>query len=85
MEISASQLQTKHRHLVDALRRGEDVTILYHGNPIGIAKPMGRSKVVEEPGADDFFGMHKGESIEKVENELRELRSGRGSRIRNAD
>ena len=77
MEISASQLQTKHRFLVDALHRGEEVTITYHGKAIGITKPILNNRIIEEPGADDFFGMHKSETMDTVEDELRRIRAGR--------
>ncbi|MFT6734313.1 MAG: antitoxin (DNA-binding transcriptional repressor) of toxin-antitoxin stability system [Polaribacter sp.] len=80
MEISASQLQTKHRFLVDALHRGEEVTITYHGKAIGITKPLLDKKLIEEPGADDFFGMHK-TSIDSVEEELRAIRVGSRNQI----
>ena len=40
MNITATQLQTQHNALIDALKRGESVTLSYHGQPLGIVDPV---------------------------------------------
>ena len=39
MQLSASQLQSQHKALIDALKRGETVEITYHGQTLGIVQP----------------------------------------------
>ncbi|WNB76761.1 hypothetical protein [Methylomonas koyamae] len=79
MQITASQLQTKHKALIDALKRGESVEITYHGQMLGIvhpAAPTVNSKE-QEAAMNEFFGMHRDSGIANVESELREIRKGR--------
>ena len=82
MQITVSQLQTKHGALVNALKRGEEVELTYHGKILGVVHP-----VSIDPGAsdvagamDDFFGMHKDLGADSVEEELRNIRQGRMKR-----
>lgn len=84
MQLSASQLQSQHKALIDALKRGESVEITYHGQTLGIvhpAKPAVNSKEQENAMAD-FFGMHNDLSLDTVEDELRVIRQGRRSSLR---
>ncbi|MDD2761251.1 MAG: hypothetical protein PHH11_13285, partial [Methylomonas sp.] len=39
MQLTASQLQSKHKALIDALKRGETVEITYHGQTLGVVHP----------------------------------------------
>ncbi|PPD03720.1 MAG: hypothetical protein CTY29_08700 [Methylobacter sp.] len=84
MQLTASQLQSKHKALIDALKRGETVEITYHGQTLGVVHPaMPTVKTQEQVAAmQKFFGMHRDSSIESVENELRAIRKGRRSDLR---
>lgn len=83
MNITATQLQTHHKALIDALKRGELVTLSYHGQPLGIVHPIASEEDKEQQveAMKQFFGMHKDRSsessYEKVENMLRDIRKGR--------
>lgn len=80
MQLTASQLQSKHKALIDALKRGETVEITYHGQTLGVVHPavLQIANVGEQEAAmAAFFGMHKERGIETVENELRKVRKGR--------
>ncbi|MCU7835156.1 MAG: hypothetical protein KZQ83_07850 [gamma proteobacterium symbiont of Taylorina sp.] len=83
MNITATQLQTQHKALIDALKRGETVNLSYHGQPLGIVMPVssGEDKLHQVEAMNQFFGMHKGPnfsaSSDVVESELREIRKGR--------
>jgi antitoxin (DNA-binding transcriptional repressor) of toxin-antitoxin stability system len=79
MQITTTQLQTDHNILIDALRRGELVEITDHGHMLGIAQPAKKiSNSVEQLAAmDAFFGIHKDQDLESVEEELRLIRQGR--------
>lgn len=83
MQITASQLQTKHKALIDALKRGESVEITYHGQTLGIvhpAAPTVNSKE-QEAAMNEFFGMHRDSGIANIESELRDIRKGRRSQL----
>ncbi len=79
MQLTASQLQSKHKALINALKRGETVEITYHGQTLGIVHPAISTANTEaqEAAMNDFFGMHKGVDIAAVEQELRQIRQGR--------
>ncbi|WP_163836099.1 hypothetical protein [Spartinivicinus ruber] len=85
MQITASQLQSQHKALIDALKRGELVEITYHGEVLGVVHPKSSSiKPIEaDKEADAFFGMHGDNttSVEQVEDEIRQLRKGRRARL----
>jgi len=81
MQLTASQLQSKHKALIDALKRGETVEITYHGQTLGVvhpATPTINSKA-QESTMNDFFGMHRDCNTVSVEDELRSIRKGRRS------
>lgn len=83
MQLTASQLQSKHKVLIDALKRGETVEITYHGQTLGIvhpATPTVNSKQ-QESAINEFFGMHRDLGISGVEEELRTIRKGRRSSL----
>jgi antitoxin (DNA-binding transcriptional repressor) of toxin-antitoxin stability system len=83
MQLTASQLQSKHKALIDALKRGETVEITYHGHTLGVvqpANPIIHSKE-QEAAMNEFFGMHHDCGIESVEDELRNIRKGRRSSL----
>ena len=79
MELTASQLQSKHKALIDALKRGETVEITYHGQTLGVVHPAVNAVNSQEQEAAmaEFFGMHRNQGIETVEDELRNIRKGR--------
>lgn len=79
MELTASQLQSKHKALIDALKRGETVEITYHGQTLGVVHPavQAMNSEAQEEAMADFFGMHKDSGIDSVEDELRAIRKGR--------
>ena len=79
MELTASQLQSKHKALIDALKRGETVEITYHGQTLGVVHPAAQTVNTKEQvqAMDEFFGMHRHQGFETVEEELRSIRKGR--------
>lgn len=81
MQLTASQLQSKHKALIDALKRGETVEITYHGQTLGVVHPATQVINIEEQEAvmAEFFGMHRDSGIESVEEVLRTVRKGRRS------
>ena len=84
MQLSASQLQSQHKALIDALKRGEAVEITYHGQTLGIVQPIRPSVNIKEQEAAmaNFFGMHHELAIDSVEDELRSIRQGCRSSLR---
>jgi antitoxin (DNA-binding transcriptional repressor) of toxin-antitoxin stability system len=84
MQLSASQLQSQHKALIDALKRGEIVEITYHGQILGIVQPVRPSvnTLEQEKAMASFFGMHSDLSIDSVEDELRIIRQGRRGSLR---
>jgi antitoxin (DNA-binding transcriptional repressor) of toxin-antitoxin stability system len=79
MQLTASQLQSKHKALIDALKRGETVEITYHGQTLGVVHPATQAINTQnqEAAMAEFFGMHKDNGVSSVENELRTIRKGR--------
>lgn len=82
MRLTTSQLQTQHKSLVDALKRGEPVEITYHGHILGIVYPkaIATNQDNQTAAMDAFFGMHQDQSTDTVEAELRDIRQGRRKR-----
>ena len=85
MQLSASQLQSQHKALIDALKRGEAVEITYHGQTLGIVQPVRPSvnSREQENAMANFFGMHRDLAIDSIEDELRIIRQGRRSSLCN--
>ncbi len=83
MQLTASQLQSKHKALIDALKRGETVEITYHGQTLGVVHPVipAVNSEEQETAMNDFFGMHRESGIATVEDELRNIRKGRRSSV----
>lgn len=79
MQLTASQLQSKHKALIDALKRGETVEITYHGQTLGIVHPAvpTANSQEQEAAMNEFFGMHRDLGVANVESELRDIRKGR--------
>lgn len=79
MQLTASQLQSKHKALIDALKRGETVEITYHGQTLGVVHPVTPTTNSQEQEAamNEFFGMHRDLGVANVESELRDIRKGR--------
>ncbi len=68
MQLSASQLQSQHKTLIDALKRGEVVEITYHCQTLGIIHPVRPSLNTRglENAMASFFGMHRDLNIDSV-------------------
>ncbi len=82
MRLTASQLQTQHKALIEALKRGETVEITYHGQILGVVHPKSVvSTENKQAAAEAFFGMHKDMGIDNVEDGLRSVRKGRRNRL----
>jgi antitoxin (DNA-binding transcriptional repressor) of toxin-antitoxin stability system len=83
MQLTASQLQSKHKALIDALKRGETVEITYHGQTLGIVHPATPTvnSLEQESAMNEFFGMHRDLGTFSVEDELRSIRIGRRSQL----
>jgi antitoxin (DNA-binding transcriptional repressor) of toxin-antitoxin stability system len=83
MQLTSSQLQFKHKALIDALKRGEKVEITYHGQTLGVVYPAAQASNTQEQEAAmaEFFGMHKESGIDSVEDKLRAIRKGRRSSL----
>lgn len=83
MQLTASQLQSKHKALIDALKRGETVEITYHGQTLGIVHPamLTINTKDQESVMNEFFGMHSDVGMASVEDELRNIRKGRRSSL----
>ncbi|WP_411728616.1 hypothetical protein [Methyloglobulus sp.] len=83
MQLTASQLQSKHKALIDALKRGETVEITYHGQTLGVVHPATPTinNKDQESAMGEFFGMHRDVGIAFVEDELRNIRKGRRSSL----
>jgi len=83
MQITGSQLQSKHKALIDALKRGEKVEITYNGQTLGVVYPASQAinTTVQVEAMADFFGMHKERGIKTVEDELRNIRKGRRGQL----
>ncbi len=80
MRLTTSQLQSRHKTLIDALKRGETVEITYHGQVLGVVHPVSSAMVdrkAQEEAMADFFGMHSDNPIDTVEDELRAIRTNR--------
>jgi antitoxin (DNA-binding transcriptional repressor) of toxin-antitoxin stability system len=83
MQLTISQLQSRHKALVAALKRGETVEITYHGQTLGIVHParLTVNTQEQETAMNAFFGLHKDNGVDTVEDELRTLRQGRRNQL----
>lgn len=79
MQLTASQLQSKHKALIDALKRGETVEITYHGQTLGVVHSVANaaSSTAQTLAMAAFFGMHRDQGVANVEETLRTVRKGR--------
>jgi prevent-host-death family protein len=77
MKATVVDLRRRTREIIEALDRGESVTITYRGKEKGTIVPAGRKKrrsITESP----FFGMWKDrEDMKDVHEYLRRLRECR--------
>jgi antitoxin (DNA-binding transcriptional repressor) of toxin-antitoxin stability system len=83
MQLTASQLQSKHKALIEALKRGESVEITYHGQTLGVVHPVvpAAASTVQTEAMEAFFGMHRDQGVADVETVLRTVRKGRRSQL----
>ena len=75
MHASIVDLRYRMRDILRALRRNEEIVILYRGKETAVMTPLHRKKtgsVKQHP----FFGMSKDET-RSVENMMNELRGNR--------
>jgi antitoxin (DNA-binding transcriptional repressor) of toxin-antitoxin stability system len=79
MQLTSSQLQSKHKTLIEALKRGERVEITYHGQILGVVHPVTQTinSNEQQVAMNAFFGMHSDLEVEAVDAELRSIRKGR--------
>ena len=80
MELSTKQLRSHTRLLLDAVRRGETVTITYRGRPSAKVVRIEESESVDRTGAADreLFGLWADrDDLDDVAVYLRTLRRSR--------
>ena len=73
MKASVVDLRYKMKDVLGALRRRENVEILYHGKPIGTIVPIDVRRKKKDLRKHPFFGLRKGdkESVETIMEKLR--------------
>lgn len=75
MKASVVDLRHKMSEILKALRRNEEVKILYHGKLAGIIVPPRRKKPVMRAQDHPLFGIYseryKDRSVEQIMDELR--------------
>ena len=73
MKASVVDLRYKMKDVLGALRRRENVEILYHGKPIGKIVPIDEGKKKVDLRKLPFFGMRKNdkESVASIMEKLR--------------
>lgn len=77
MQATAKDLRFYSKKLLDAVSRGEEVTITYRGKPCAKLIPITHERVKEDD-SDKLFGIWKdNESIQDVEEYVRKLRKDR--------
>ena len=75
MKATAKDLRFFSRQVLDAVRRGEEVTITYRGKPCAKVVPYRKRPQVQE---DELFGIWKDyEEIKDPSEYVRRLRQGR--------
>jgi antitoxin (DNA-binding transcriptional repressor) of toxin-antitoxin stability system len=87
LQLTISQIQSKYKALVAALKRGETVEIIYHGQILRVVYPI--SQIIntqeQQTAMNAFFGLHKDSNIASVEEELRIIRKGRQNKLGRPD
>jgi antitoxin (DNA-binding transcriptional repressor) of toxin-antitoxin stability system len=75
MDTTAVELRYRTKDVLEALERGENVKIFYHGQMKGEIVPFvkGSSRRVAD---HSFFGMHRGD-VRSVADIMTHLRQGR--------
>ena len=76
MKASVVDLRYKMKDVLGALRRRENVEILYHGKPIGKIVPLDEGRKKVDLSKHPFFGMRKNdkESVKSIMEKLRRPR-----------
>ena len=78
MKASVVELRYKMKDVLQALRRNEEVQILYHGKPAGTIVPVKKDTHNLKASNHLFFGMSKaGQNKKSVEKAMDKLRGGR--------
>ncbi len=78
MQISAKELRTKTRLLLDAVDRGEEVTITYRGKPRARVVPLDAGPGERTKSDPPVFGIWKDRSdLEDVEGHVDAIRKAR--------
>lgn len=76
MEATAKDLRFHSTELLNAVKRGEEVTITFHGKPCAKLVPIEENEEFQEK--DELFGMwENNKDAEDVDNYVRNLRKGR--------
>jgi prevent-host-death family protein len=76
MKATAKDLRTRSKEILDAVGRGEEVTITYRGKPYAKLVPV--RKEIPKYKENALFGLWKdNESVEDVDAYLDELRRSR--------
>ena len=78
MEATAMDMRHNMKDIIDALDRGESVTLLYRGKPRGIIQPIrkaGADRVLEESAAYGLWADR--EDMADVAGAVRKIRKGR--------
>ena len=78
LQLTASQLQSKHKAFIDSLRPGETVEITYHWRKLGVVHPAAPTTNSQEQVAamNEFLVCIVILGVANVESELRDFRKG---------
>lgn len=78
MHATAKELRFRSKELLEAVARGEEVTITYRGKPRAKLVPVNPGTRKEQGEEDPVFGMWKdNEKAKDVEEYVHKLRRGR--------
>ena len=77
MQATIVDLRYRMKSVLDALERGEEITVIYHRKPIACITPL-HSEIKKNHAnkKDPFFGMLKQDDT-TVEEQMQKLRGGR--------
>jgi prevent-host-death family protein len=78
VDASAKDLRFHSKQILQAVARGEEVVITYHGKPCARMVPMAAEPVAKDYGTGKAFGMWKDNpSVSDVGAFVRKARKGR--------
>lgn len=76
MQATIVDLRYHMKNVLEALERGEEVTVIYHRRPIASITPLHPTKKTGKTKSNPFFGMLKADGT-TVEDQMKKLRGGR--------